>query len=127
MLNSHEYSGKTKIWLDVERRAWDTDLVKNRQVVIDMMSVNLPENFEFGIYSNYLNWQDIVGLDWDYPSMRGLPLWYAHYDNKADFSDFESFGGWTTPFMKQFQGTHTNCDMGIDYDWFPNEADSFMQ
>ena len=56
MLNSHEYSGKTKIWLDVERRAWDTDFVKNRQVVIDMMSVSLPENFEFGIYSNYLNW-----------------------------------------------------------------------
>ena len=30
-----------------------------------------------------------------------MPLWYAHYDNIPSFSDFSSFGGWTTPYAKQ--------------------------
>ena len=34
-----------------------------------------------GIYTNYYNWEEIVGLDWDIPhSKYGLDLWYAHYD-----------------------------------------------
>lgn len=28
-----------------------------------------------------------------------LPLWYPHYDNNPSFSDFQSFGGWTTPLL----------------------------
>ena len=34
---------------------------------------------------------------------------YAHYDNKASFSDFSSFGGWKSPHAKQYQGDVTQC------------------
>jgi len=34
---------------------------------------------------------------------------YAHYDNKASFSDFTKFGGWTSPHAKQYAGGVTRC------------------
>ena len=116
------YQGETTIWLDVERRAWDTDLSKNQQFIKDMMSAELPSDFKFGIYSNYYNWQDIVGLGWSYPAEKGLPLWYAHYDNDPHFTDFKPFGGWSVPFMKQYEGDHTSCGQGIDYDYYPKDS-----
>jgi hypothetical protein len=46
-------------------------------------------------------------------------LWYAHYDNKPDFSDFKTFGGWTSPKVKQYHGTTTECNAGVDKNWYP--------
>ena len=34
---------------------------------------------------------------------------YAHYDNKASFSDFTPFGGWKEPWAKQYNGDITVC------------------
>ena len=34
---------------------------------------------------------------------------YAHYDGNPSFSDFSSFGGWTSPHAKQYQGDVTAC------------------
>jgi hypothetical protein len=50
-----------------------------------------------------------------------MPLWYAHYENEPNpsFSDFTSFGGWSTPSYKQFKGTTTVCGMGIDENYAP--------
>lgn len=31
-----------------------------------------------------------------YTGGAAYPLWYAHYDNSASFSDFTAFGGWNT-------------------------------
>lgn len=41
-------------------------------------------------------------------------LWYAHYDDSPSFSDYTEFGGWKDPHMKQFKGTTTECDAGVD-------------
>lgn len=38
-----------------------------------------------------------------------LFLRYAHYDGKATFSDFSSFGGWSAPHAKQYNGDVTVC------------------
>lgn len=32
-------------------------------------------------------------------SFSSLPLWYPHYDNNPSFSDFQSFGGWSSPML----------------------------
>ena len=53
------------------------------------------------------------------PHPAGNPLWYAHYDNKPSFSDFSSFGGWTTPYAKQYQGDYTLCGFDVDLDYAP--------
>ena len=45
-------------------------------------------------------------------------MYYSHYDNSASFSDFTSFGGWTSPSIKQYQGTTTQCSVGIDQNFY---------
>jgi len=46
------------------------------------------------------------------------PLWYAHYDNNPSFSDFYSFGGWSRPNIKQFQGDVNFCSAGVDLNYY---------
>ena len=49
----------------------------------------------------------------------GARLRYPHYDEDPSFDDFESFGGWTTPSMKQYSGDQDACGMGVDYNYLP--------
>lgn len=50
--------------------------------------------------------------------LKKVPLWYAHYDNKANFKDFKKFGGWKKPLMKQYKGTTTLCKAGVDLNYY---------
>lgn len=43
-----------------------------------------------------------------------LPLWYAHYDHIANFSDWTEFGGWSVPTIKQYAGTTNDCGGSVD-------------
>ncbi len=54
-----------------------------------------------------------------------FPVWYAHYPTAKSFSDFSPFGGWTTPFMKQYNGDQPLCGADVDLDWVP--AGSYPQ
>ena len=72
-----------------------------------------------GIYANWNSWSEIVGRDWSYPSSQGLPVWYPHYDDSASFSDFQAFGGWSKPNIKQYLGDKTSCSAGVDYNYYP--------
>lgn len=42
-----------------------------------------------------------------------VPCRYAHYDNNPSFSDFQQFGGWSHPGIKQYAGDATVCGKGI--------------
>ena len=72
--------------------------------------------YKCGVYSSSSQWSAIFGST-SYAYGSNLPLWYAHYDNAASFSDFVSFGGWKTPTAKQYKGDVTLCSFGVDYDW----------
>ena len=55
-------------------------------------------------------------------SFSGVPLWYAHWDDKPDFGDFHSkgigpFGGWSLPVMKQYKGSTQMCNVNVDLDY----------
>ena len=52
-----------------------------------------------------------------------MPLWYAHYDNSASFTDYDSFGGWSSPTIKQYEGDKSSCGVGIDYDYISSFSD----
>jgi GH25 family lysozyme M1 (1,4-beta-N-acetylmuramidase) len=67
-----------------------------------------------GIYASRYMWQSIFGSFTSCSSVGSHPLWYAHYDNSPSFSDFQSFGGWTKPHAKQYQGDTTLCGAGVD-------------
>ena len=71
-----------------------------------------------GIYSNYYMWESIMGGAGQCAGLGNVPLWYAHYDGLASFSDFRSFGGWTKPNMKQYIGDTTLCGAGVDLSFY---------
>jgi hypothetical protein len=68
--------------------------------------------------SNWNSWSEIVGRGWTGAS--SLPIWYPHYDNRPSFSDFQSFGGWSRPSIKQYSDTHSLCGVGVDSNWYPS-------
>ncbi|KAJ8600209.1 hypothetical protein CTAYLR_002015 [Chrysophaeum taylorii] len=111
-------TGSNMLWLDIENYDWYSSASENQAFITDMVDECMSEaDLSCGIYSSYYNWEDIVGLSFDYPSSKGLPLWYAHYDNNPSFSDFTAFGGWTSPTIKQYVGDATSCDASIDYNY----------
>ena len=72
------------------------------------------------MYSSSNEWNTIFGST-SFVYGNELPLWYAHYDNKPDFSDFKSFGGWTTPHVKQYQGDVQLCSTEVDRNYAATE------
>lgn len=98
------------LWYDVENYAWSSSQANNQAFIQAMVDEGLALGVTAGIYTNYYNWQSIVGLDWTYPASKGLPLWYAHYDYSPSFSDFTAFGGWSTPAIKQYIGDATSVN-----------------
>lgn len=53
-----------------------------------------------------------------YTGGSAYPLWYAHYDGSASFSDFRPFGGWSHPAIKQYRGDATVCGVGVDLNYY---------
>eukprot|EP01012_Entosiphon_sulcatum_P004616 TRINITY_DN1186_c0_g1_i1.p1 TRINITY_DN1186_c0_g1~~TRINITY_DN1186_c0_g1_i1.p1 ORF type:complete len:211 (-),score=26.78 TRINITY_DN1186_c0_g1_i1:38-670(-) len=105
------------VWYDIERQSWSSNLASNQQFITAMINQGRAMNVSAGVYTNYYNWEAIAGLGWTGASH--LPLWYAHYDNNPSFSDFQAFGGWTKPNIKQYQGTTSECGVGVDLNWYP--------
>lgn len=115
-------TGYGMVWYDIENYNWGSDLSANQAFIEDMIKEGLKLGVSAGIYTSYYNWESIVGLDYDYPSSIGLPLWYAHYDNSPSFSDFTPYGGWSEPAIKQYIGDATSCSASVDYNWYPSAS-----
>lgn len=60
------------------------------------------------------------------PRFTDIPVWYSNIDNVASFSDWSSvsFGRWTYPSMKQYQGVDILCDcyVGKNFYWKENSS-----
>lgn len=112
-LNSNcKSSWSNRIWLDIEgSQYWLGDYTKNKnwyQSLVTACNSYSSSSIKCGIYASSSQWSAIFGST-TYTYGNTLPLWYAHYDNSASFSDFKTFGGWSTPHAKQYQGTTTYC------------------
>ena len=68
-------SGYGMLWYDIERYDWDASTETNQAFIEDMIQEGLKLGVTAGIYSSYNSWQSVVGLDYDYPSSLGMPLW----------------------------------------------------
>lgn len=104
-------------WYDVERFHWSTNIYANREFIADMIKEGKSLGIKAGIYTNYYNWEEIVGIEWTYPADQGMPLWYAHYDYYGDFKDFDPFGGWKEPAVKQYAGDVHSCGVSVDMNY----------
>jgi GH25 family lysozyme M1 (1,4-beta-N-acetylmuramidase) len=114
-----------RVWIDVEENpskgcSWTMQPAKENCVFLHNLTTALQQvGVAVGIYSNHHGWSVTAGLDCTFGD-EFLPLWYAHYDEKADTcSDFMAFGGWTSPFAKQYTdqpGTPAikACGVGVD-------------
>ena len=111
-----EWSGM--IWLDIEgSQYWLGNSSANRTWYQDLVSACKGRfGIKCGVYASYYQWESIFGtVGYCYGS--DLPLWYAHYDNVANFSDYNEFGCWKTPSVKQYEGDVTLCSFNIDKDY----------
>ncbi|CAL6006159.1 Glycosyl_hydrolase family 25 protein [Hexamita inflata] len=79
------------VWLDVESIELFFDDWSTNQwyisTMLDEMSNILGAN-RVGVYSNWNQWQSIVG--WNWTGASGHQLWYPHYDNWQSFDDFQN-------------------------------------
>lgn len=113
------------IWIDVETNpspgcSWSGhDGNSNCQFLTDVINAIRAKGKHLGIYASRYMWQSIFGSFSACPSVASQQLWYAHYDGSTSFSDFQSFGGWSRPNIKQFQGDTTLCGAGVDKNFYP--------
>ena len=93
------------IWLDIETNpstncGWGTGYVSNCQYVTDLVNAVKARGRTPGIYSSYYMWESIMGSTGSCAGLGNIPIWYAHYDGVAAFSDWKNFGGWKQPNIK---------------------------
>jgi GH25 family lysozyme M1 (1,4-beta-N-acetylmuramidase) len=112
------------IWVDVETNnspgcQWGKDFEVNCKFLVELVAQIKKRGKAPGIYASAYMWNTILGAKDSCVNFKDLPLWYAHYDNVQSFSDFTPFGGWEKPNTKQYKGTTTLCNTGVDLDWYP--------
>ncbi|KAJ3439686.1 lysozyme protein [Anaeramoeba flamelloides] len=106
------------VWLDIEKYEWPSSHTTNIKFIEEMIDEveNQYKGGKVAIYSSKYSWDAITGGT---TKFKDYQLWYAHYDNNESFSDFEPFGGWTKPNIKQYKDTTSICGTSIDYDYYP--------
>ena len=113
------------VWVDVEINpsrncGWGTDYSKNCQFLVDSLVALKGQGLTVGVYSSNYMWETVMGSQTACPEAAKYTsqYWYAHYDNKQTFSDFKTTGGWTKPSIKQYAGDVTECNMGVDKNFY---------
>jgi GH25 family lysozyme M1 (1,4-beta-N-acetylmuramidase) len=111
------------MWFDIETNpspncGWQ-DAATNCNFMGQLISAGQSLGIHMGIYSSAYMWGSIMGDGCTVGADNGIPLWYAHYDQNPSFSDFSSFGGWTSPNIKQYWDSVGICGINADADWYP--------
>jgi len=122
-LNALEDAGVQigRLWYDIEG-SWPVHHSENQAFMKGLVDAGVSRGIPAGVYTNWNSWEDIVGSSYDYPSSKGLPVWYPHYDGNPSFSDFQQFGGWDKPMWKQYLGDQTSCNTNLDYNFLPEDS-----
>ncbi len=104
------------LWLDIETGAGWGGAAANHAWLVAAVKQAQARGIRVGIYSSRYQWSTVMG---SYSDLASLPIWYAHYDNNPSFSDFQSFGGWSRPAIKQYAGDVNVCGADVDANWYP--------
>jgi len=113
-----------KIWFDIETNpssgcGWSSNTGDNCDFLTDLIAEAKKLGKSPGVYASSYMWDSIMGSGCTAGHSGGADLWYAHYDDDPSFSDFQPFGGWSTPSIKQYEGSVTVCGLGVDKNWYP--------
>ncbi|ELP88659.1 lysozyme, putative [Entamoeba invadens IP1] len=105
-----------RVWFDIEGTWTSSTTSFNRNFFDAMINEARAIGIKYGIYASKNGWTSILG-SYTFKYASDIPLWYAHYDNKASFSDWSSYGGWSAPTMKQYLGDVATCSANVDYNY----------
>ena len=107
----------TRLWFDVEG-TWSSSTSTNQNFFMQMVNQARSIGIVYGIYCSKYYWTSFFGSSYTFAYADSIPMWYAHYDYDASFSDWSSFGGWTSPTIKQYQGTTSMCSASVDLNYW---------
>lgn len=108
-----------QVWLTVKNpNLWSTNQGENLEFIRQMAEEVRTEKTFVGIQTSKSDWESITGGT---TLFRNLLLWYTGWDNKANFENFEPFGGWKVPAVKQFSDTTELCGISVNKNWDPLE------
>eukprot|EP01084_Bolivina_argentea_P314101 544043_1 len=114
------------LWLDIEEETYETcnwsnyTNEQNCEYIHSMAEAGTNMGQLIGIYSGHHGWGSVFHGNYSAcPSANIYPLWFAHYDNKTNFNDYNSLkiGGWELPSIKQYYGDANQCNADVDLDW----------
>ena len=114
------------VWYDLEGE-WSSSYSTNQAFFEELIAQTRAIGFYYGIYTNYNGWIYFFGYSYQFTYASTVPLWYAHYDWVDDFSDFDPFGGWTTPAIKQYiDNIDTLCNGIVDFNYQESSLDIYL-
>jgi len=116
-----------RVWLDVEEDSsgqyWSTSYGTNQNFYQGLINACISTGYKCGVYSNYNNWVRIFGSStYQATNAAQYPVWYASWDGQNNYNNYAKFGGWTTPGLKQHTGDTSMCGLGVDLNWYSNNA-----
>ncbi|KAK6733620.1 hypothetical protein RB195_017398 [Necator americanus] len=108
------------IWVQVTSPVnWYSSSTTNINFLNSILSRASQYGLSIGIYTSVYDWNKITGG----ATVTNAMLWYSNVygsgvtnESPADYSDFRSFGGWTTPTVKQFAQVETVCGVTVNRD-----------
>ena len=110
------------MWVDVEVNPskgceWSNDDTRNCLFVKQLLDEGRKLNIKMGIYGSHRTWGILFHGNC---SVGTPPLWYARYDNVKSFAEWQPYGDWKSPSIKQYNDKVAECDdVAADVNWHP--------
>ena len=105
-----------RIWFNLDG-TWGSDVSTNKAFFEEMISQGISLGMNTGIYCDRTYWINKFGESYTYSQTSKVLLWYPNHNNVESFSDFVQFGGWTTPYMKQYTADQLLCTAMVSYNY----------
>ena len=100
-----------RLWLVVEGQ-WTNQIDFNRKFLDELFVTARTYSISLGILTNHFHWSNIINDHERY--VTNVSLWYSNEDKKTSFDDYQSFGGWTRPTLKQYRIDVKECGVVFD-------------
>jgi hypothetical protein len=127
---NNAWSQPRRLWIDMNSHSlWPTPWreagwTKNRKWFEDLIDACVArKDLACGVLSSSFEWKYTLGDEsYSYQPATTLPLWYNAEDSHvASFDDFVPFGGFKSPFAKQFYYYVNMCNISVVWqDWAPS-------
>ncbi|CAL6090333.1 Lysozyme_family protein [Hexamita inflata] len=106
------------VFIDARKMFFGDDCTKNNRFVVEMydeLQMHLGGPQRIGVMTKKALWtEQMCNMKWDH-----IKLWYVNHNKKPTFGDYTMFGGWKTPFVKQFDQVKVKTEE-VDYTYNVN-------